>query len=239
MKCPHCTVMIHPDWNTGTIDPKSSKEMEHEDYSQGGRYIETAWIWAVTECPACNNAIINICLINVDDPAEPLIQHLAYPRFPTREPIGDAVPETLRADYIEACNVLPASAKASAALSRRILQTILNEQGYESDTLYQQVNSALKEDSPGKVLPSSIRGTIDAVRNLGNFAAHQIMDKSHLQVIDVDSDEAKWCLEIIEALFEHYYSTPSAKGEKRLKNLDAKLASADKPRMLGENNPVS
>ena len=239
MKCPHCTVMIHPDWNTGTIDPKSSKEIEPNDYFQRGPYIETAWMWEATECPACNNAIINISIVDVDDPAEPLRQHLAYPRFPKRKPIVDAVPETLKADYIEACNILPASAKASAALSRRILQAILNEQGYESDTLYQQIDSALKEDSPGKVLPSSIRGTIDAVRNLGNFAAHPITDKSRLQVINVDADEAKWCLEIIEALFEHYYSTASAKGKKRLKTLDAKLASADKPSMLGKDNPVS
>ncbi len=239
MKCPHCTVVIHPDWNTGTIAPKTSREMEHDDYFQRGPYVETAWIWEAAECPACNNAIINICLVAVEDSAEPLTQHLAYPRFPKRKPIGDAVPETLRADYTEACNILPASAKASAALSRRILQAILNEQGYELGTLYQQVDSALKETSPGKVLPSSIRGTIDAVRNLGNFAAHPITDKSRLQVIDVDSDEAKWCLDIIEALFEHYYSTPSAEGKKRLDNLDAKLAAADKPSMLGKNNLVS
>ena len=238
MKCPHCTVMIQPDWNTGKIDPKSSREVEPDDYFPRGPYIETAWMWEATECPACNNAIINISVIDVDDPAEPLSQHLAYPRFPKRKPIGDAVPETLRADYIEACNILPASAKASAALSRRILQAILNDQGYKSDTLYQQVDSVLKEGSPGKVLPSSIRGTIDAVRNLGNFAAHAITDKSRLQVINVDADEAKWCLEIIEALFEHYYSTASAKGKKRLENLDAKLASADKPTMLGKN-PLS
>ena len=239
MKCPHCTVMILPDWNTGTIKPKSSKEMEHDDYFQRGPYIETAWIWEATECPACNNEIINISLMAVDDPAEPLTQHLAYPRFPKRKPIGDAVPETLRADYIEACNILPASAKASAALSRRILQAVLNEQGYESDVLYQQVDAALKEDSPGKVLPSSIQGTIDAVRNLGNIAAHPITDESRLQVIDVESDEAEWCLEIIEALFEHYCSTPSTKGKKRLEKLDAKLARTDKLSMLGKNNPVS
>ena len=238
MKCPHCTVMIQPDWNTGPIDPKGEKKIEHDDYFQRGPYVETAWIWEAAECPGCNNAIIRICLIAVDDPAEPLIQHRAYPRFPKRKPIGDAVPETLRADYIEACNILPASAKASAALSRRILQAILNEQGYEADTLYQQVDLALKEDSPGRILPSSIRSTIDAVRNLGNFAAHPITDKSRLQVIDVDSDEAEWCVEIIEALFEHYYSTASAKGKKRLENLDAKLASADKPTMLGKN-PLS
>ena len=238
MECPHCTVVIHPDWNTGAIAPKTSRGMEHDDYFQGP-YVETAWIWAAAECPACTNAIINVCLVDVEDPADPLTQHLAYPRFPKRKLIGDAVPETFRADYVEACNILPASAKASAALSRRILQAILNEQGYKSANLYQQVDSALKEDSPGKVLPSSIRGTIDAVRNLGNFAAHPITDKSRLQVIDVDSDEAKWCLEIIEALFEHYYSTPSAEAKKRLENLDAKLAAADKPGMLGKNNPVS
>ena len=133
--------------------------------------------------------------------------------------------------------MLPVSAKASAALSRRILQAILNVQGYTGKDLAQQIDYVLEEESLERILPPSIRQTIDAVRNLGNFAAHQTTDKSGLQVIDVDQDEAEWCLEIIEALFEHFYDTPSAKNRKRVANLSAKLANAEKPNRLGKTAP--
>ena len=31
MKCPHCTVEFHPNWNTGNIKAVSSRERESED----------------------------------------------------------------------------------------------------------------------------------------------------------------------------------------------------------------
>ena len=236
MKCPHCTVEFHPDWNTGNIKPRSSREteIEDDDYFRRGPFVETAWTWSATECPACKRPTITVDLIDVEEPAEPLIQNQAYPRFPIRQIVVDAVPEVFKSDYAEACNVLPVSAKASAALSRRILQAILNSQGYTGKDLARQIDSALEEESPERVLPLSIRQTVDAVRNLGNFAAHQTTDQSGLQVIDVDYDEAEWCLEILEALFKHFYDTPSAKNRKRVANLSVKLASAEKPNRLGK-----
>ena len=103
---------------------------------------------------------------------------IVYPRFPVRSPIDDAVPESLTKDYVEACNVLPISPKASAALSRRVLQAVLNDKGYRSGSLAIQIESVLDESHPNKVLPSPIRTMIDAVRNFGNFAAHPITDKN-------------------------------------------------------------
>ena len=227
MKCPHCAVVIQPNWCTGIINTPSSDEVRPEDYGLfQGPIVETAWIWVATKCPACKDIIIDIQVIDVDYPPEPLLEVRAYPRFPKRKPVSDAVPSTFKADYIEACNVLPASAKASAALSRRLLQAILSDQGYEADTLSKQIVAILEEDSPEKVLPSAIRSTIDAVRHLGNLAAHPTADKASLAIIDVDPDEAEWCLEIIEALFEHYYSVESSEAKRRLANLNAKLSRA-------------
>ena len=90
----------------------------------------------------------------------------------------------------------------------------------------------MSESSPEKVLPKSSKATIHAVRNLGNFAAHPTSDKSGLKIIDVDPEEAEWCLEIIEELFEHYYGKRS---DKRIAKLSEKLDDADKPNKLGEN----
>ena len=70
--------------------------------------------------------------------------------------------------------------------------------------------------------------TVDAIRNFGNFSAHPINDITSLQVIDVQPQEAEWCLEILEALFEHFYVGPAAAAAKK-KALDAKLKGAGKP----------
>ena len=138
------------------------------------------------------------------------------------------VPGNLKEDYIEASKVLPISPKASAALSRRILQCILDEQGYKSRNLIDQIEAALGEQGPDRILPLALREVIDAVRNFGNFSAHPVTDRTSLQIIDVEAEEAEWCLEIIRGLFEHYYVRPVANAERLLK-LNQKLQKARKP----------
>ena len=110
-------------------------------------------------------------------------------------------------------------------LSRRVLQGILTDQGYASRNLEKQIDSVLVENDPKKVLSDHIRGTIDAVRHFGNFAAHPITEVTSLQIIDVEPEEAEWCLEIIEALFDHYYVTP-ARARERREQLNQNLAQA-------------
>ena len=229
MKCPHCTLEIHPDWEQGNISPKGANDSALEEYDAWEfTRIETAWVWQAMECPACCKVIIEVALIDVNHPMYRSV-YPAYPPFPKRKPIGGSIPDNLKDDYIEACNVLPASAKASAALSRRVLQAILNDQGYLADNLAEQVGLVLGESDPEKVLPSSIANIVDAVRGLGNLAAHPTTDTSNLHIIDVESSEAELCLEIIEALFERYYGSVS---DARVENLKAKLDSAQKRHRL-------
>ena len=227
MTCPHCAKGIQPNWNRGNIDIPSSDRLRPEDYGHlpPGPQFETGWTWAATRCPSCDRPVITVELLNVDDPAPPLIEIPAYPRFPEHKPVDNAVPEAFRADFSEAYGVLNISAKASAALSRRVLQGILTDQGYVSKNLSKQIESVRKEDDPEKVLPGHIRETVDAVRHFGNFAAHPITEVNSLQVIDVEPEEAEWCLEIIEALFYHYYVAPT-KARGRLDQLNQKLAQA-------------
>ena len=118
--------------------------------------------------------------------------------------------------------VLPVSSKASAALARRVLQAMLTQQGYHMRNLYDQIQAVVAETDIEKVLPSQLREVVDAVRSFGNFSAHPVNDVTTLQyVIEVQPEEATWCLEIIEELFEHYYVRPAANAE-RLANLDQK-----------------
>ena len=215
MKCPRCDVAFHEDAETWT---------DHFATTEGG---DGRWLWAcgVITCPECIGVIV--CLgttpYEYDTPKE---WQIIYPGPATPEAkVSGEVPEALRGDYIEACQVASISAKASAALSRRVLQAMLNEQGYSQRNLYEQIQSVLAEKDPDKILPTGLRSLLEAVRRFGNFSAHPITDLTSLQIIDVEPAEADWCLRIIDALFDHYYVRP-ALDKRMLSDLDQKLQQA-------------
>jgi len=54
-----------------------------------------------------------------------------HPVGSNRDPVSPEVRKTIAVDYVEACQVLPLSAKASAALARRCLQAMLHAHGYK------------------------------------------------------------------------------------------------------------
>jgi hypothetical protein len=152
---------------------------------------------------------------------------MVYPQGASRGPVSPEVPKDIAKDYIEACNVLPISENASAALSRRCLQNILHRAGYNGNNLWTEINLLLNETDPKKIVPLRLHDTIDAIRRFGNFGAHPIDDKTALQIIDVEAHEAEWCLEILEECFEHFYVGPAAVRARKLA-LDAKV-NAGKP----------
>ena len=211
MKCPWCQVAFHDkedDWESATI--------------MDDRGSISEWSCSMTFCPDCGKLIVILT-----DPSG-LDPEMIYPRSRVPVSLGPEIPTLLQADYIEAVGVLPISAKASAALSRRVLQGMLKDQGYLGSDLSKQVDAVVNETEPNRMLPLAIRGKVDAIRNFGNFSAHPITDLTTLHVIDVEPEEAEWCLEIVSALFEHYYTRP-AEDRKKLEELNQKLASAGKP----------
>ena len=90
-----------------------------------------------------------------------------------------------------------------------------------------QIGAVLNEQDARKALPNDLHTTVDAIRGFGNFSAHPITDQTTLQVIDVDDEEAEWCLQIVAGLFDHYYVRPAAARERKA-SLNAKLKAAGK-----------
>jgi len=146
--------------------------------------------------------------------------HLGFPLFSSR-PIPEEVPKEIAEDYQQASVVLPFSEKASAALSRRCLQNILNAQGITGRDLNDQIDVAI-----GKV-PTHIGDSIDAVRQVGNYAAHPTKTKDTGIIVDVEPDEAELSLEVIEQLFDFYYVQPARSSRTRAK-INEKLAASGK-----------
>ena len=211
IECPHCLVAVHVRWNFRAL----------QTVRPG--YEDLGWHALTTPCASCNELIVRIVKrVLTDDEERVVIDRLVHPPGRSRPTVdSEAIPQALKEDYLEACEVLEISPKASAVLSRRVLQGILKEQGYDSRNLHQQIIDVLAEDGPA-ALPGSLRDTIDVIRHFGNFSAHPITQETTLQLVDVEPDEAEWCLQIVEELFRHYYVEPDRR-RKRIEETRAKI----------------
>jgi hypothetical protein len=219
LKCPHCSIHFHDNWQAEYF--RRSNNFLSNDVADGRAH----WMYQSAYCPGCREWTIQVAL---GRDKSPLTLAADMPNRSKPRAGSDGRAARNRTDYIEACNVLPISPKASAALSRRCLQNMLHEGGYKARDLAKEIDLLLAETDPMKALPRKLRETVDAIRNFGNFSAHPIDDKTTLQVIDVEPHEAEWCLETIEELFEHFYVGPAAAKAKKAA-LDAKLAAGGKP----------
>jgi len=212
MKCPHCLVGL-------------PNQLDRQ-YIAGDK--SGNWHIGYQICTECENIMIYI-----DEPHNfsgqvMQISRMVYPKGITRKPLPTEINgEEIVEDYKEACLVLADSPKASAALSRRCLQYLLREKaGVKKATLADEIQQVL--DS--KQLPSYLSESLDAIRNIGKFAAHPIKSKSSGEVVDVEDGEAEWNLDVLEGLFDFYYVQPAILKKKR-EELNKKLTDAGKPPM--------
>jgi len=142
----------------------------------------------------------------------------------TRPSASQEVPQHIAEDFNEACSVLPDSPKASAALGRRCLQNVLHDQGYTHHNLGNAIQAVLD----AKQLPAAIAENMDAIRQIGNFAAHPMKDTNSGAILPVEPEEAGWNLDVLEELFDFYYIQPAlAKAKRDALNLKLQAAGKD------------
>jgi len=205
MKCQHCGNGFFPDKVTQDIDVDADGE----------------WKIVYTKCPTCNR--LNIFLTK--HKGKRLVETLIRPKVPNREPFPIEIPHKYFTDYQEACLVLCDSPKASAALSRRCLQHLLRDKaGIKKNDL----NNEIQQVIDSKSLPVHLSENLDAVRTIGNFAAHPIKSTNTGEIIEVEIGEAEWLLDILEGLFDFYFVRPEIMKKKR-EILNQKLKDAGKP----------
>jgi hypothetical protein len=217
MKCPHCLTAFHEKWNVSNIQAD----------------VDGGWLLSHSTCPECKRLIIRVLngpavtraiggeFLSIDYVKKTLMVH---PRGIARSPCPKEVPDQISEDYREASLVLADSPKASAALSRRCLQHLLREAAkVKHGDLYSEIQQVL--DS-GK-LPSQIAEGLDAVRAIGNFAAHPIKSQHTGEVMPVELGEAEWNLDMLEALFDFYYVQPHLLAAKKAA-LNSKMQEAGK-----------
>jgi hypothetical protein len=212
MKCPHCLVSFFPNWCRVNIANNPSDPD-----------CKRFWISRTCICPSCERTIIE--LLHSLSLGGDEYRLMAYPKGTSRSPIPKEVPKEFAQDYLEACAVLSESPKASAALSRRALQHILRERTKTTkQDLYDQIQEVLDQRS----LPTYLSTSLDAVRQIGNFAAHPIKSKSSGEIVNVEVGEAEWNLDVVESLLLFYF-VQEAQIEQKKAQLNKKLKAAGKP----------
>lgn len=213
MKCPHCLDSF----------------FEAETPFKFGSDADGEWQFIYCKCPNCKRYIMQtqrLYHVTVEGVKSGRYErHMVWPKGIARVPLSADVPKEFAGDYLEACRVLPDSPNASAALSRRCLQNLLRDKAkVKPSNLSDEIEEVMES------LPAHLREAIDAVRNIGNFAAHPMKSTNTGGIIEVEPGEAEWLLDTLEGLFDFYFVQPATLKKKR-EALNKKLKEAGKPEM--------
>lgn len=133
------------------------------------------------------------------------IKRQLLPEYSRTQP-PSCVPLHIQQDYIEASSICELSPKASATLSRRCLQSMIRDfWGISKSNLHQEIEA--------------LRGTIDdevvdtllAVKSIGNIGAHPNNNSNVNTILDIETDEASYLLDMIEYLIDDWYVSKEKK----------------------------
>lgn len=195
--CPYCHQSC---FDNGEIEKTYNLSYGNSDFSG---FYETEFNTDVHQsgirikfslCPNCGKVALHIMPHWAN---EAMKFSFSYPSESAIE-IPEYVPEAIKRDYLEAVQISELSPKAAATLARRCLQGMIHDfWGIKEKNLNAEITS-LKD----KVSVSQWNA-IDGLRKIGNIGAH--MEKDVELIIDVDPDEAKKLLKLIELLIQKWY----------------------------------
>lgn len=225
MKCPHCHVAFH----------LPSADQGEYDIGEDG---DGKWALLHMKCPSCERLIMVLVhgpVSIVSDGAghqrqeidsARAVETFVHPLGKAR-PLPPSVPERYASRFQEAVGVAPISPAASAALSRTLLQELLREVAkIKRRNLSDEIDALLDSND----LPSQLTEDVDAIRVVGNFAAHPIKSTATGQIVPVETGEAEWLMDVLEELFDFYFVRRDAR-EGRRDKLNQKLRDAGKPEL--------
>ncbi|HEX7059694.1 MAG TPA: DUF4145 domain-containing protein [Solirubrobacterales bacterium] len=220
MRCPHCPDSFTPQW----VDIQLGIDPD----------IDGHWHFQWTNCPSCKRLVAQLFnRVAAGRTIHEGSRQLAYPAIPSRF-VPVEVEDSFADDFREASATLFVSPKASAALSRRLLQRLLRERGgVKPANLIAEIDEIREKN----VLPVGLADELHSMRHVGNFAAHPIKDSETEAVTEVEEGEAEWLLELLEELLDTFFVAP-AKRKIRRHVLNEKLKAAGKNPLDGPADEV-
>ena len=229
MRCPYCDYLIVEAWEPlyshgedGNVETSVRKPI---DNGWDIRFVEVEWAACLSK--DCGEIIVRIRRGHCDFETgvkqndQSLEQWIAIPRKPHRRAINPLVPEPFKTDYIEASDILDASPRMSAVLSRRILADLLQRYAGRSEF---HLASRIDKFIDDKAHPSNIKENLHHLREMGDFGAHTQTNGAG-EIIDVGPEEAEWTLDVIDGLLDYFILGPE-KDRLRREAIEKKIQAA-------------
>ncbi len=156
---------------------------------------EETVVLTLAKCPVCH--MFSVSLEPYFDNDDSYNFSFSYPPANALS-LPDYIPAAIRADYREAVSIVNLSPKASATLARRCLQGMIHDfWGIKEKNLNAEISSLQNK------IPAAQWKAIDGLRKIGNIGAH--MEKDVELIIDIDQDEARKLIKLIELLLQQWY----------------------------------
>lgn len=193
-QCPYCNmIMSVSELTLRKQTPSffySTNQLDKNGIPQDDSVLEISFY----KCPHCHEYTIkaeglgtSVC--DIDLLLRPLSCARKFPKY---------IPEAIRQDYEEACAIVSLSPKASATLSRRCLQGMIRDFWKIDESNLAKAIKKLEDK-----IPAPQWKVLDGIRRIGNIGAH--MEKDINLIVDIDTDEARKLLKLIEHLLEQWY----------------------------------
>ena len=204
MRCPYCGIGISIDWNEW-IEEAYPVPNEEGEFDEGYNLVSVF-------CPDCRKFIVRLQhgtgyvssqygseLLEIDD------EILLYPKFPKTKQLSQYVPTEYADLYEEASQVNNISPRASATLSRYLLQNVLHEElKIKKRNLAEEISELEEKQS----VPSTLVAMLQVFRKIANFGAHPKKSTNSNEIVEIEKGEAEVMLELLEELFDFVFIKP-------------------------------
>lgn len=176
-------------------------------------------------CPSCDKFIVVVehgtryqNSQYYDEACDIDSREVVYPSFSSGRILDEAIPQNYVSNFREAEQVLAISPKASATISRYLLQLILHEEFRISK---KNLEEEIKELEARQTISSNLAKMFQVFRKVANFGAHPKKNTNSGELVEVAQGEAEIMLDLLEELFDCLFVKPK-KQEDFLKNIKDK-----------------
>lgn len=214
MICPNCSTGVKIKWFEETIP------VEVEE-----RFIDKGYVIQRGFCPECNQLIIFLryghCKqVNYDEFWVDTVtnEYLISPQFSNRKTLSDTIPEKYVQLFQESEQVNNISPRASATLSRYLLQMLLHE---ELHIHKRNLEDEIKELEGSSNIPTKLVTMLQVMRRVANFGAHPKKSTNSNEIVEVEAGESAVMLDLLEEVFDYIFVKPKQQ-ELFLKGIEEK-----------------
>ena len=216
MKCPHCSTSVHIDWKPTVIpdiQPFSFPPLQNMFVIRRGF------------CPECQKLVIQLQQgLSLNPTADPRCltqvqtEQILYPPYASARKLNPCIPKNYAQLFQESEQVNAVSPRASATLSRYLLQMLLHEELHiQMRTLEEELNELAAHPS----IPSKLVAMLQVMRRVANFGAHPKKSTHSNEIVSVEQGESAVMLDLLEELFDFIFVKPSQQ-ETFLKRIEEK-----------------